>query len=213
MPRPPSKRSTSATSAPAPTSRPSSSTRACPPPTSAPKALRRLPLGLRQLRLVHPERRPHFVYLQEMARVFGLEALRMADADVLPYDYMPTPATSPRTLKRPNGRPGSQRLLLPQGVGEGLASTLLPPRPPPPASPPRPSGAQPTGRALRRPGQTQSRPAPNRNRSPLRAGLPNRPWYRHTIYAPGEFTGYAAVVIPGVNEAIDAKMRRGQHSS
>jgi N-acetylated-alpha-linked acidic dipeptidase len=37
------------------------------------------------------------------------------------------------------------------------------------------------------------------------AGLPNRPWFRHTIYAPGEFTGYAAVVIPGVNEAIDAK--------
>ena len=36
-------------------------------------------------------------------------------------------------------------------------------------------------------------------------GLPNRPWYRHTIYAPGEFTGYAAVVIPGVNEAIDAR--------
>ena len=37
------------------------------------------------------------------------------------------------------------------------------------------------------------------------AGLPNRPWYRHTLFAPGEFTGYAAVVIPGVNEAIDAK--------
>jgi len=31
---------------------------------------------------------PHFLYLQEMARVFGLEALRMADADVLPYDYV-----------------------------------------------------------------------------------------------------------------------------
>jgi N-acetylated-alpha-linked acidic dipeptidase len=37
------------------------------------------------------------------------------------------------------------------------------------------------------------------------AGLPNRPWYRHTIYAPGEYTGYSAVVIPGVNEAIDAR--------
>src|SRR5208282_4515578 len=36
-------------------------------------------------------------------------------------------------------------------------------------------------------------------------GLPGRPWFKHTIYAPGEFTGYAAVVIPGVNEAIDAK--------
>jgi len=36
-------------------------------------------------------------------------------------------------------------------------------------------------------------------------GLPNRPWYKHTIYAPGEYTGYAAVVIPGVNEALEAK--------
>ena len=35
------------------------------------------------------------------------------------------------------------------------------------------------------------------------AGLPKRSWYKHTIYAPGEFTGYAAVVIPGVNEGID----------
>ena len=34
-------------------------------------------------------------------------------------------------------------------------------------------------------------------------GLPHRPWYRHAIYAPGEYTGYAAVVIPGVNEALD----------
>jgi N-acetylated-alpha-linked acidic dipeptidase len=38
-------------------------------------------------------------------------------------------------------------------------------------------------------------------------GLPNRPWYRHSIYAPGEYTGYAAVVIPGVNEAIDKRDR------
>ena len=30
---------------------------------------------------------PDFLYEQQMARVFGLEALRMADADVLPYDY------------------------------------------------------------------------------------------------------------------------------
>ena len=39
----------------------------------------------------------------------------------------------------------------------------------------------------------------------LPAGLPNRPWYHHAIYAPGEYTGYAAVVIPGVNEAIDKR--------
>jgi N-acetylated-alpha-linked acidic dipeptidase len=36
-------------------------------------------------------------------------------------------------------------------------------------------------------------------------GLPGREWFKHAIYAPGEYTGYAAVVIPGVNEAIDRK--------
>ena len=30
---------------------------------------------------------PDFLYEQEMARVFGMETIRMADADVLPYDY------------------------------------------------------------------------------------------------------------------------------
>src|SRR5439155_430205 len=30
---------------------------------------------------------PDFTYEQEMARVYGIEAIRMADADVLPYDY------------------------------------------------------------------------------------------------------------------------------
>jgi len=42
----------------------------------------------------------------------------------------------------------------------------------------------------------------------LPRGLPNRPWYRHAIYAPGVYTGYAAVVIPGVNEALDAGDRQ-----
>jgi N-acetylated-alpha-linked acidic dipeptidase len=40
-------------------------------------------------------------------------------------------------------------------------------------------------------------------RAMLGAGLPHRAWFRHTVYAPGEYTGYAAVVIPGVNEAMD----------
>jgi N-acetylated-alpha-linked acidic dipeptidase len=40
-------------------------------------------------------------------------------------------------------------------------------------------------------------------RAMLGGGLPRRPWFRHTIYAPGEYTGYAAVVLPGVNESMD----------
>jgi N-acetylated-alpha-linked acidic dipeptidase len=45
----------------------------------------------------------------------------------------------------------------------------------------------------------------NTERMFLIDGLPDRPWFKHAIYAPGEHTGYAAVVIPGVNEAIDNK--------
>ena len=36
-------------------------------------------------------------------------------------------------------------------------------------------------------------------------GLPNRPWFRHLIYAPGLYTGYGVKTIPGVREAIEQK--------
>jgi N-acetylated-alpha-linked acidic dipeptidase len=38
----------------------------------------------------------------------------------------------------------------------------------------------------------------------LDPGLPGRPWYRHLIYAPGVYTGYAAKTLPGIREAIEA---------
>src|SRR6202167_718205 len=34
-------------------------------------------------------------------------------------------------------------------------------------------------------------------------GLSGRTWYKHTIYAPGNYAGYAAEVLPGANEALD----------
>jgi N-acetylated-alpha-linked acidic dipeptidase len=36
-------------------------------------------------------------------------------------------------------------------------------------------------------------------------GLPNRPWFKHQIYAPGFYTGYAVKTIPAVREAIESK--------
>jgi N-acetylated-alpha-linked acidic dipeptidase len=36
-------------------------------------------------------------------------------------------------------------------------------------------------------------------------GLPNRPWYKHQLYAPGFYTGYAVKTIPAVREAIELK--------
>jgi N-acetylated-alpha-linked acidic dipeptidase len=37
------------------------------------------------------------------------------------------------------------------------------------------------------------------------AGLPRRPWYKHTIYAPGFYTGYGVKTLPGVREAIEQR--------
>ena len=36
-------------------------------------------------------------------------------------------------------------------------------------------------------------------------GLPGRPWWQHQIYAPGVYTGYAAVPLPSISEAIDQR--------
>jgi N-acetylated-alpha-linked acidic dipeptidase len=36
-------------------------------------------------------------------------------------------------------------------------------------------------------------------------GLPNRPWYRHLIYAPGFYTGYSVKTLPGIREAIEQR--------
>lgn len=42
-------------------------------------------------------------------------------------------------------------------------------------------------------------------RALLGPGLPRRPWYRHTLYAPGLLTGYGVKTLPGVREAIEAR--------
>ncbi|SDB31433.1 N-acetylated-alpha-linked acidic dipeptidase [Flavobacteriaceae bacterium MAR_2010_188] len=36
-------------------------------------------------------------------------------------------------------------------------------------------------------------------------GLPKRPWYKHHIYAPGFYTGYGVKTLPGVREAIEQR--------
>ncbi len=36
-------------------------------------------------------------------------------------------------------------------------------------------------------------------------GLPGRPWYRHYLYAPGNYTGYGVKTLPAVREAIEVR--------
>jgi N-acetylated-alpha-linked acidic dipeptidase len=39
----------------------------------------------------------------------------------------------------------------------------------------------------------------------VQQGLPLRPWFRHTIYAPGLYTGYGVKTLPGIREAIEER--------
>ena len=140
---------------------------------------------------------PHFVYLQQMARVLGIEAVRMADTDVLPYDY-PEYAREVKAYIEAAKRKASDAGVSGLDFGPALA-----------AADRFAKGAEHAHQL-----QTNEPADITQLNTTLRAaetdlttaaGLPNRSWYKHTIYAPGEYTGYAAVVIPGVNEAIEAK--------
>ena len=139
---------------------------------------------------------PDFLYEQEMARIFGLEILRMSAADVLPFDYetygrevlVYLDAARIKSKERfgekaPDFSPAFEAARHLQDVGAKMLQK-----------------------------QRKMPVVPDRLNAKLREaerallipeGLPNRPWFHHAIYAPGQYTGYAAVVIPGVNEAID----------
>ena len=145
---------------------------------------------------------PTFAYLQQQARVFGLEVLHMADADVLPYDYrlylvkevvngcrrppasMPPPpaCTLDFTAATAAAARFKRRRQTPSAPASSLPSAIPPPSTPPSAPPNRPCSTPPVFPAA--PGTS----------------TPSSP--------PAGFRSFAAVVIPGVNEAIDARRER-----
>jgi N-acetylated-alpha-linked acidic dipeptidase len=137
---------------------------------------------------------PTFVYEQQQARVFGLEILHMADADVLPYDYVNYAKEIAAYISAAESHASQSGLHLDFTASTSASDRFM----------------KAASSILAKQQSGNASPAFNQD---LRAvedalldptGLPGRPWYKHTIYAPGEYTGYAAVVIPGVNEAIDA---------
>jgi N-acetylated-alpha-linked acidic dipeptidase len=138
---------------------------------------------------------PTFVYEQQQARIFGLEVLHMADADVLPYDYGLYGKEVVSYVEAAENRANASNLNLDftaalaaahRFAAAGTAVHSIQNNPP--------SNPTTLNQSLRAAEEALLNPD----------GLPRRSWFKHTIYAPGEFTGYAAVVIPGVNEAIDA---------
>lgn len=135
---------------------------------------------------------PTFVYEQQQARVFGLEVLHMADTDVLPYDYRLYGREIVGYIKSAKER---SKLLVDFTAASKAADRFAAAGNAVFAKQAAPGGSNDALNGALRDAETALL-------NP--AGLPHRAWFKHTIYDPGEYTGYAAVVIPGVNEGIDA---------
>ncbi len=138
---------------------------------------------------------PTFVYEQQQARVFGLELLHMADADILPYNFQTYGDQVVTYVADAATRASDEHITLDLAALKASAARFAA-----------------AGKAIHST-QLSATSNPGALNIALRAaeealldpvGLPKRPWFRHMVFAPGEFTGYAAVVIPGVTEGIDA---------
>lgn len=141
---------------------------------------------------------PTFVYEQQMARVMGVQILRMAQNDVLPFDYEQYGKEVGTFLTAAQTRVQQGKWTEQVDFGPAMKAAQR---------------FEAAGHALNPMQHNIPASVTGINQGLLEAerallspdGLPNRPFFRHTIFAPGEYTGYAAVVIPGVNEAIDQK--------
>jgi N-acetylated-alpha-linked acidic dipeptidase len=188
-----------------------------------------------------------FVYGKALAQVVGTAVIRLADAEVLPFqfgDFADTVHTYVEELKKLAGDEKTQIEERNREIDEGVFSASADPRrkllPPPKQTVPGElnfaaleSSAQRLSESARKYDAARQKaggdliPATGASQTPAvnplkvqavnarlieserrltdPAGLPGRPWFRHMLYAPGFYTGYAVKTIPGVREAIEQK--------
>ena len=142
---------------------------------------------------------PGYRYHATAARIGTAMMMRLANADVLPYDYVEFAQTMrrylapiDRALAAKGWRGSSQPLAAAIGRMEAAARTFGATRDSALAQQvPRPRLVA-TNAALRRVERALTRPE----------GLRSRPWYRNLIYVADVDNGYGTMVFPSVNEAI-----------
>jgi N-acetylated-alpha-linked acidic dipeptidase len=142
---------------------------------------------------------PGFQYHAAAAKIAAAMMLRLANADILPYDYVEYARTMRRYIA-PIERSVSDRKWNLSATGlraaidrlerEGTAFNAA--RDSALSAAPSSQQLQRTNAALMRVERALTRPE----------GLKTRPWFRNLIYAADENNGYANMVFPSVNEAI-----------
>ena len=135
---------------------------------------------------------PGFVYHAALVRIWGLAAIRLANDPVIPLDVLAYATRIQEFVKEAQSRGATSREL------QEAASALV-------------AAAQTASREADALAKTSDAAAIADLNARLvaferafidPAGIPNRPWYRHQVFAP-KFT-YAAEVLPAVTEAAES---------
>jgi N-acetylated-alpha-linked acidic dipeptidase len=152
---------------------------------------------------------PTFAYHAAAARILATMALRFDEADILPFDYVAYASEIARAANDLAARATTQT------NGETKLKTVTE------AATELSAAASHASQALK--GISSETVDPVKAMKINRAlasveqaflapeGLSGRPWYKHTIYAPGSYAGYAAEVMPGVSEALDRRDAAALH--
>ena len=180
-----------------------------------------------------------FSYGRVLAQTGGTTVLRLADADVIPFEYVGMAETIAKyvtelekQLKEKQDEIGEHNLELKEGVFSAVADphkTSVPPphetTPPYMNFAPLKNGVEAVKHSAERYqaafAKAQAEGAPAFSPQSLNAlntdllkiqrtflterGLPERPWFKHQVYAPGAYTGYGAKPIAAVREYMDEK--------
>jgi len=177
-----------------------------------------------------------FSYGRALAQTIGTAVLRLADADLLPFDPTALAETVARFVKEVQDLAKERREAaeeLARQIDEGVPLAAADPREPfvAPKKPETPpffdfsplENASAALEAAARDYQAALAAASDAASDPARVarinallrgiersltleeGLPGRSWYRHYVYAPGYYTGYAVKTLPAVREAIEQR--------
>jgi N-acetylated-alpha-linked acidic dipeptidase len=143
---------------------------------------------------------PTFAYHATLAKLLGTVTLRLDEADVLPFDYPAYAWEISRTANAMSSRAqeagvANEKL---KAVVEASSQLTM-------AATHASAALQSAHGSIAPAVQDRiNRELVETEQSLLNpAGLTNRPWYKHTIYAPGSYAGYAAELMPGLSEALD----------
>ncbi len=180
-----------------------------------------------------------FSYGRALAQTGGTAVMRLADVELIPYEYAAMADTIAKyvtdlekLLKDKQDEITERNLELEEGVFNAAADprkTFVPPPregvPPFMNFAPLKNGVESIKRSADRyqaaVAKTQAEGVPALSQQSLDAlntdlvriqrtflterGLPERPWFKHQVYAPGAYTGYGAKPIAAVREYMDEK--------